>query len=150
MQAGLIVGYDLYVFTFSQKNIADCGIQQSAVRLIWIFQCFLSSGSSALHQLVNVQTCCCDGKKTYCCQHGETTAYIIRNYKGLIAFFVSQVLQGSSCLVCGCVNTLVCFFAAIFFNQHFLKYTECDSRLCGCSGFGNNIDREIFSLQYVL
>ena len=150
MQAGLVVCYDLYVFALSQKNIADCGIQQSIIGLIGSFQSFLSSGSSAFHQFINIQTCCSDRKKTYCCQYGETASYIIRNYEGLIALFISQILQCASCLVCGCINTLVGFLTAIFFNQHLLKYTESNRRLCGCSGFGNNVDREILSLQYIL
>ena len=49
------------------------------------------------------------------------------------------------CTVCGCVDTLCSLFFAIFFDQHFLKYTECDSWLCGCTGLGNDIDGEILS-----
>ena len=61
VKAGLVVGYDLYLFSFAEKNVADCRIKQGRILLIRSVKRFLSSGSSSLHQLVNVSAADCDG-----------------------------------------------------------------------------------------
>ena len=47
-------------------------------------------------------------KKTYCCENRETAAYIVRNNKCFVTFFVGKSLECTLGLVSCAVNTLSC------------------------------------------
>ena len=143
MKAWLIICQDLYRLSFPEQNVADCRILHRVVFLKVRIQRPLSSCCRSGHQLVDIRAADRDRKKAYCRQYRETSAYIIRHYECLVAFLCSEVLKRSFCLICSGIYPLCRLFLAVFLFQHFFKDTEGDSRLCGRSGFGNDVHGEI-------
>ena len=147
MNAGFIIGKNLNILTFSQKNITNRCILQSIVVLKCILQRTLSSTCSTFHQLINVSTADSNGKQSYSSQYRETSSHIIRHHKSIVTFFISYLLKRSLSLVSGGVDSLSGTFLAIFGFQFLLEYPECDGRLSGSTGLGDHINREI-SVSY--
>ena len=149
MYARLIVCKNFNGFALTQKDIAQCCIFERIVFCKICFHRLFSSCLSAFHQLVDVCAADSDWQKAYCGQYRETSSYIIRHYKGLIAFFCRQILKRSPCLIRSRINTLGSLCLSIFLFQHFLEYTESDCRFCCRTGLGNHIDGEIYVSDYV-
>ena len=125
------------------QNIAERRIQHRVILFIRSVQRHLASACGSFHQLHDIRAAYRDRKKAHSRQHRETSSHIIRHYKTLVTFLGSQILQCSSCLVRGRIDSLRGLFFSVFFLQHLFKHTECDGRLCRRTGLGNNIDREI-------
>ena len=149
MHARLIVCQNLNGFSFVVKDVTDCCVEDCVVLLEGSVQCSLSSCCCAFHQFGDISAADSDRKKAYSGQYGETASYVIRNNKALVAFLCCQILQGSLGLVGGSINSLCCLFLTIFLLSHFLEDTESDGRLCGGTGFGNNIYREITVADHI-
>ncbi len=139
----LIICQHLNILALLMKNIADCRIQDGIIFVDGSLQTQLSHTLCSLHQPADIRTTGCYRKKSHCCEHGETAADIIRHNKGLIAFFCGQTFQRTPCLICRGIYPLCCLFFTVFLFQHFLKYTECDSRFCRGSRLTDNIHRKI-------
>ena len=149
MKAWLIVCQYLYSFSLAKKNVADCSIFQRIIILKSIVQSDFPSGSSSFHQLINVSSAYCNRKKSYSCKYRVASSYIIRDNKLFIAFFVCNLFQGSASLVCCCIDSLCGALFAVFLFEDFFKYTESNRRLCGSTGFGDHVNREIPVSYYV-
>ena len=147
MQGRLVVHEDLDAFAFTVKRVTNRRILVSFVLGYVRVAVFLGCVSRALHHFFNVDACRSNRKQTDRCQHGVTSAHIVRDDKGLVAFFGSQLLKGALRLIRRSVNAFASFFFAVFLLQFRTENTECDSRLCRCAGFGDDVDGEVLAFN---
>ena len=140
MQAWLIICHDLNRFSLTEQNVTCCCIEHCVIFLKWILKCEFSSFCCTFHQLVNISSADCDREKSNSCQYRETSSNIIRYYELFVSFLISKSFQSSTSFVCCCIDSLSSLSFAILLLQHLLENTECNCRLCCCSGFGNDIN----------
>ena len=149
MKRRLVVGHDLHRLILPQQDVSRCSVEEGSIFLIGPLQAELPHIGSTLHQGVNVGTAGCDGQKADSCQYGETSADIIRYHELLVTLLIGQLLQCTLRLVSCRVDSLGCTFLAVLLLQQLLEYTERDGRLCGGTGLGNDVHREVLALQYL-
>lgn len=144
-EAGLIGNQHFHVLALAVQNVPQCSILVAVV-VVEICGEFLLCFCGTSHQGFDVTAGNCDRQQTYSSQNGVTSAYIVRNHESFIALCVGQGLQCALCLICGCKDVILGTVLAVLLFYQLLEHTECQSRLCGRAGLGNDVDRKISAL----
>ncbi|MNP25559.1 hypothetical protein D3C76_1183730 [compost metagenome] len=139
MQGWLIVNENFGNFTFTVQCVTNCSILVALIFSKVRIAVFFSSVSSTLHHFFNVDACSSDWKKTNSSQNRVTSAYIIRNNKCFVSFFIRKLLQSAFLAVCRSVNTFTSFFFAVLLLKSGAENTESNRWLCSGTGFRDNV-----------
>ena len=108
--------------------------------------CLFHIGSTG-NQLLNVESGNCDRQQTNRSEHRETSAYVVRNDKCLVSFFVGSHTCSTFLGVChGNDDFLGGFFAALVFTLLF-QQTESKSGFGSRSRFGDIDNTEFLVFQ---
>ena len=143
---GFIGNHDFHGLALAVEDVADRRVLVAVVGLEVVVVQLLLRGLSALHERVDVSARNSDGKQTDSREDGESAADVVGYDEGLIAFLVSQRLEGASCLVGGAVDALTRAFLAVLLLEHLAEYAERDRRLGGGARLGNHVDRDVLAL----
>ena len=127
------------------KDISDSCVLVAVV-IVKISLEVVHSLCSACHNSVDIAACNSDGKKTYCGKNGISSADIVSDNEGLVAFLVGKLLEGSSRLIGGGEDPLLSAFLAVLLLDHLSEYSESKSRLGSCTGLGNYVNGKILAL----
>ena len=141
-----LIGYQhLHILALAVQNVAQCSVLVAVV-VVEVCGQFLLCLCGACHQCLDVAACNSDGQQTNSGQNRIASTHIIRYNEGLIALSIGQGLQRTLCLVSGCKNVILCAVLAVLLFHQLLEHTECQRRLCGGAGLGNDVDREVSAL----
>ncbi|MNJ43269.1 hypothetical protein D3C77_382680 [compost metagenome] len=149
MEGRLIVDKNFRYFTFAVQGIADCRILIAGVLCQIRVAEFFSSFSRPLHHFFDVNASGSDRQKPYSSKYGITSAYIVWNNKGLVAFFRRQLLKSAFLAIRCSVNAFASLFLAILLLERRAENTECNRWLCRRSGLGNDVDRKVLAFNQI-
>ena len=133
--------HSLPVSHVPNRRIKPCRIFKGAQ--VICFLCFRRAGNDP----GNVDTGHRHGQKTYRRQHREPAAHIFRNGKALPAIFLRHLPQSTVLRIGNGIDAVGRFFGAIAPLQHPFESPEGNGRFQGGTGFGDDDDGKILTLQ---
>ena len=134
VQLGVEVYENFNLFTVPVELVAGSGIDGGRVLgKRNIFAASLFHDCCTGHQLVDVETCHCDGQQAYRSQYREAAAYVVGDDEGFITFVVGRYTGCAFLGVCDGYDYFLCHvLAALVFA---LLLQEAESQ--GCFGGGS-------------
>ena len=148
VQFGIVVYEDFNFLTVLVELVTRSCIDGSRIFCKRnIFSTSLFHGNCTCNQFLNVETCYCDGQQAYRSQYGETSAHVIGDDEGFVAFVVGRY-AGSALFGIGDGNdNLLCHILAALVFALLFQQTERQGRFSGSTGFGDVDNTEFLVFQ---
>jgi len=140
MEAGLIVDQDLDRVAFAQQDVADHGVLIARILRQLGILVGIHRVLGAAHHLADVDAGRGDRQESDGREDRVAAADIVGHDEGLVALFVSQLLERAPALVGRDIDAAFGLFPSVALFHIGFEQAERDCRFRGRAGFGDDVD----------